>query len=538
MNVSAGENQNHDGMEEKKLKRLLILLLCVFSAKAQETFVTGKVTYLSIGTLYGSVGRESGLQDSTRLYVVEGKDTVAALKVIAVSSKSCACIILNTKRDLKVGDTFTGTVLKLESGIAVQSGTITSNPRWNPAVQPRDKNVQLPAIAFDGRISLQYYTSRFESSNNNFNQPGIVFNVRARSRDIPLTLDIYSNLRTIGRRGASPFSRDATNESRIYRFSLEYNDQQNIITVGRIIMNYFPAIGSIDGVSYSRRFGNFTVGTSFGFQPGYKLQGTASDTRKIALFAQYQINLPYTVSIGGAYSRAYKFSEIDRESVSLMINAFTTGGLSLYAYGDVDLRRKQFELSPSVSTAMATLYYAFTDFLTLGLGTDASRSVYPFSSVRSIPDSLLDRTLRSGVTITVHVTPMRGINFNNTYSPRSSRESFGREYTNISAFYISNVFSSGAQIRGTFSISENEYTHSQGYGINLQRNLFGVDAVLRYQRTRYRINQVSESTNAETLGADLMVFFARQLSMITSFDSVRGYGMNYYTVFTELSWRF
>ncbi len=516
---------------------LFMFLIATGSLQAQQLIlVEGKVTYLSIGTVYGSIGRESGLQDSTRLYIVAKGDTVAALKVTALSSKSCACAILNSKRDPAVGDRFVGLVPKPEPAMPVPATIIADAGAATPAAAKNS-----PAINLQGRVSLQYFTSRFDNNAFDYNQPGVVLNLHSALRDVPLTLDIYSNFRRFAPSGVSPFSAAATNQSRIYRLSLEYNDRTNDLVVGRIIPNYAPSIGSIDGVSYSRRFGNVTTGVSLGFQPDYQLRNPSFDNKKMAVFAQYQTFDPMTISVTGAYSRTYFRQDLDREAVSLMVTAFSMDGFSVYGYSDIDLRRKsadRFLLAPSLSTAMFTVNYQLFRFLSVGIGADASRAVYPYSMVRDTPDSLLDRSLRSGATVMLNVSLMPGIGISNTYTPRASNNGFGSEYSNYSSFYVSNVLSSGAQVRATYNLNENSFTTSHGYGVNIQRDFFGFDCTVRYQQSQYKIVQISQANTAQTFGADVMKLITRQLSLITSFDSIRGYGSKYFTVFSELSWRF
>jgi len=381
----------------------------------------------------------------------------------------------------------------------------------------------------------------FDNSSYNFAQPGLVLNLHATSPEAPLKLDIYGNLRKLARGGTSPFSNAATDASRIYRFSLEYDDKVDDVALGRIIPSYAPSIGSIDGVSYSHRFGEIIGGASVGFQPTYNLQGVSTDTRKVALFAQYQTHGPLDLALTGAYARTYFQSFLDREALSFMVNGYTSGGFSVYGYSDIDLRMKQgdqFNLSPSVSMASFNVNYRFTDYLTVGIGADASRAVFPFSTVQFVADTLLDRTLRSGANVTVNITLMNGLGMFNTYSPRSTDAGFGSDYLNSSSFFLTDAFSTGATIRATYTMNENEFTSSRGYGMNVQRNFFGVDLTVRYQQNRYRILQLSQDNKGETIGADMMALFTKHLSFVMSYDSMRGFGPNSYTVFTELSWRF
>jgi hypothetical protein len=224
-----------------------------------------------------------------------------------------------------------------------------------------------------------------------------------------------------------------------------------------------------------------------------------------------------------------------------MISAYNSGGLSVYGYTDLDLRVKQgnqFKLAPSLSMASFNVNYRFTDFVSVGIGADASRAVFPFSAVQNVADTLLDRTLRSGAMLTVNLTLMDGLGLYNTYSPRSTNAGFGNDYLNSSALFLTNAFSSGTTVRATYMMNENEFTSSRGYGFNLERSFFGVDLTVRYQQNQYRVLQLNQDNKGETFGADVMAVFTKHLSFVTSFDSMRGFGSNSYTIFTELSWRF
>lgn len=523
----------------------IALIFVVQALQGQDLTLSGKVTYLSAGTVYVSIGRASGAKDSTLLYAVAGKDTIAALKVFAVSSKSSACTVIRSTKEIAVGDNIVGSVPRVE-----RTETMVTMPKDTArAMRQQEEYVrrgriggqELPIIGLQGRASFQYLSAQFEDSRYNLNQPGIVLSLKGVARDLPLKMEMYGNLRMLSRGGSNPFSGSATNESRIYRFSLEYDDKTNVVTLGRILPQYAPSIGSIDGVSYSRRLGNFVAGGSIGFQPTLKQQGISTDTRKLALFGQFQTRDPLDLSITAAYSRTYLFSQLDREAISFMANAFTLDGLSIYAYGDVDIRKKidgRFDVSPALSTGIVGVNYRVADFLTLGLGADASRPIYQFSSVQLLADSVLDRKLRSGATFSVNVTMGNGLGFYNSFTPRSFDGPFGEDYANSSSLYLSNAFSSGVMIRTSITLSSNNITSAMGYGINLQRNILGVDMTLRYQQSRYRIIQLDATNTGETFGIDIIVLVSDKLSFFTSVDAMRGFGSNANTLFSEISWRF
>jgi hypothetical protein len=524
------------------MRRLFLILLISVAAEAQDITVTGKVTYVSSGTVYLSVGRGSGLHDSVLVYVVSRKDTVATMKVFAVSSKSSACTILRSVREIVVGDNVVRLMRQEEKKeIVARLVDSTATVRLEALQSKVPKPVENPAVSLQGRISLQYYMVQFDNSAYNLNQPGLVVSLSATARDLPLKMEIYGNMRSGSRGGTSPFLAGSTNDSRIYRFSLEYDDQFNVVTVGRILPLYAPSIGSIDGVSYARRFGNFLAGGAVGFQPTLSQQGISTDARKLSFFARYMNHDFYDLNITAAYARTTFLSQLDREVVSLGLNAYSAGGLSIYGYSDIDLRTKsgdQLTFSPTVSSALCMINYRLADFVTVGIGADASRPVYLFSTTQPLADSLLDRKLRSGATLSLNLYLANALGIYNSYTPRSFDVGFGKEYTNYSSVYWSNVFSSGFMARGTYTMTSNEFTTSHGYGVNLQRNVFGVDLTVRYQQLKYNILQLNESNQSETFGADMMVLLSNRMSWIVSYDGVSGYGSRMNSLFTELSWRF
>jgi hypothetical protein len=512
------------------------------SAQAQDVTAKATVTYLSGNSVYVSAGRNAGVVDSTLLYAVAKTDTIAVLKVFAVSSKSAVCSIISSKRTLLVGDVVVG-IVSLNQVVASptpasvdSAGRYASPPRSGVAAR-----AAAPSVSVQGRVALQYHTSQFENSIFNINQPGLIMGLRASARDIPLSLEVYGNMRMLSRGGTNPFSGQSTNDSRIYRLALEYDDHVNTVTLGRILSYYAPSIGSIDGIAYTRKVGNFAVGAAVGFQPDLMHQGVQTDTRKMSIYARYQDAEMYNMTVTTAYARTYVSSQLDREALSLGVTAYASDGFSIYGYTDVDIRKKvdsRFDFSPSLASGIFMLNCRLFEFLSLGAGVDASRPVYQFSTVQYMADSLVDRTLRSGATLSINLQLPNGMSLYNTYTPRVSDGRFGNDYSNSSSFSWYNLFSSGMMVRASYNLTSNDFTTAQGYGVYLQRNIFGVDLTARYQQSKYRISQLEETNASKTYGLDIMTLLTNRLTWMMSFDAVQGYGSPMKSVFTELSLRF
>ena len=78
-----------------------------------------------------------------------------------------------------------------------------------------------------------------------------------------------------------------------------------------------------------------------------------------------------------------------------------------------------------------------------------------------------------------------------------------------------------------------------GYGMSLSKNFSGVvDASVRYRQYQYDVRSISRQNKSTTIGADLFFFITRQLSLITTFERLQGYGVDSNSMFAEFSVRF
>jgi len=522
-----------------------VLVVLVMNARAEDRIIRGRVTYVASGTVYTSLGREAGVKDSTVLRVVANKDTTATLQIVALSSKSSACIVLRSIRPVSIDDEVIGTVSVARPQPPDTAKAIVSTPGGAlsaTGVRPLQPSMGPGAVSVQGRIGAQYFTTRYDNPAFNISEPGVVLNMRAAMRDVPLKLDLYANVRALAIGTQSPFGKAAVNQSRVYGLSLSYDDGSNIISVGRIIPSFSPSIGFVDGALLSKRFGSLVVGTTLGYQPDYTLRGLTTDYQKLALFAQYTSSDPGLLSVSTAYARTYYHAALDREAASLLMNAAIGQNLFLYANGEMDFRRKsgdQFKLSPQLTSVYVNCNYRFDTALNIGLGVDAARTYYSFESVRTIPDSLLFNDLRWGMTLNFSWFLPWGFALFDTYTPRSSEGAFGQDYANSLWLNFSNILSTGINLRPNVTVNASQYIKAEGYGISLQKTFEqSVDVNIRLLRNSYVVRQTDQRNQSTTLGCDVMVFITRSLSFLVTYDRLDGYGVISHSVFAEFGLRF
>jgi hypothetical protein len=528
------------------MKEVILMVLLAASAAVAQSTVGGRVTFLASGSVYLSVGRDAGMQDSTRVFVLRSQDTIAVLQVFAVSSKSSVCTIVEGKKAVQIGDSIRAVIttsappagaaiLKFDSTAEAHVDTSSGKRLFIPAA----KEEKLFNIR--GRIGLQYDASLFDNAALNSQQPGIIVSLRGNMMDAPVKFDIYGTLRNTGTNNTSPFAPTATNDSRLYRFSLEYDDQSIIIGAGRILPVYASSVGYIDGVSAARRMGSFVSGVALGFQPDASMQGPSAFMKKLLLFTQYQPNDPWNTTASASYARVWSSLGIEGETISSYLSFYSPDGFSLYATSDIGLRRLsggENQYSPSLSLLVCSANYRFSDIVTGGIALNGSRPVYSLSSNRTIPDSLLDNQLHAGVSFNGNVSLWSGSGIYDSYTVQPAGKGFSAEYSNSCTMFSNNIAMSGLNLRLLYLMDQSSVTTMKGYGINIQRNIFGADLGVRYQQNHSDVLQLNMTNITKTFGVDCSAFLTSQLTLMGSLDLLSGLGSTSKSIFIELSRRF
>lgn len=517
---------------------------------AQTPTPRDTITYISGGVIYASIGSSSGVADSSRLLVLTNGDTIAVLRVFAVSSHSSASHLEKSSRKLRVGDPV---VLAEERGAAQRevpekhpTPPLVQKTTQPPGPAAVDSTLRRPAVpaflTLSGRLGAQFYTSGYSGSAQRITQPGVIFDVRGTFANPDFKFTMSGNVRSTVYGNLNPFSSASTNRTRIYRMSLDYFDGSNGVSLGRVIPAAAPLIGYVDGLLLSRAFGGFTAGIAGGFEPDFYQRTVSSDFRKFAIFTSYQAGTPLQFNGSLAYARTYMHTALDREVMSGSVFSFPMRDLTFTAQSEVDFRRKAgdiLELKPALTSLFANVSYRVTDFLSAGAGMTAFRPYYSFSTVVGIPDSLLDRTLQSGASLSANLFLPGGVSLFNSYTPRSSVDGFGKEYLNNAAVSVSNLFGRGITVRGTTTSNKTAGTRTTGFGGSVQSSILSIVAwTLRYQEYRYAIRQTEQITNSHSLGADLNVFLGRSLAMWGTVERFTGFGAGGYSVIGEIDWRF
>ena len=392
-------------MSQERLVRGAILLIAFSSlALAQQRELTGRVTFVAGPTVYTSIGRNNGLSDSSHAIIRSGKDTIAVLRFMAMSSRSSSWTIVSATRDIAVKDVIVATVeTALEKKELSAKDTVRSAMIVPRSFERRIERQyeQESAVAVHGRLSFQYYGVQFEDRQNALAQPAVAFNIEATARAIPLRITVYGVHRQQVRGNLNPLRKTSRPETRLYRVSAEYDDGTTMLLAGRIYPLTSLPTSAVDGFSAGRRFGKMIAGFAGGAEPSLTFKLRQKHLWKGMAFIGYQTTTPFFWETGLVYTRSYIQQALVRETMSFSLSAFTPSGFSITGFSDIDLRRPLSQSGPgdpSLTSLMVLGTVRILPQLSLFAGVDGARPVPSATDYGIIPDTLFNRTLRSGLT--------------------------------------------------------------------------------------------------------------------------------------------
>ena len=529
----------------RKIATILPLLAAVLHAQSGTgaPVVRGKITFLTAEYVYTSLGRNDGLRDSMNVMVITRGDTIAHLTVAAVSSKSSACTIVSSRKKPAVGDSVLAFVPSAPP--PAEAGSPAGSP--SPAGQTQAGSSRKPEatpgwLSLKGRIAAQYFTLLFSDRTLDQKMPGVAMNLQGAFTGSPLSFRMSGNFRTLIRDASVIAPGQSPNQTRIYTASLDYSDSVNSISVGRVIPQFSPLLGAVDGAYAAHAFGQFTLGLSGGFEP-YTVPGVRfSDQRKFALFAGFQTPDRRTIMTGLSYSRTYFQTSLIREVIGGTAMYMPSDLLYINAQSEVDLRTTlsdQQSMKGKLTSLLANINLNLLRGLSLGVGLSAWRPTYYFPSIRQLSDNMVDLQLRTTPTFNINCSLLQGVYIMNTYSPRSSDLGFGREYMNSSSIHVMNLAGTGISCGGSYTLNTTDLSDGRGYSLTAQRELFrGSTLDVRYETNHFDMLNFRQTSDTRNLAGNLMVQILQSASFILGVEHFSGDTTPFVSVYSELTYRF
>jgi hypothetical protein len=529
-----------------------LIVLASFRALAQtEQTIGAAVTYISSGSIYLSSGREKGLAQGDTVTFRHGAVVRGKGLIIAVSSSSSAVHLLAPAGSQGNGSIAVGDSAYVTKVVAAQ---VPEPPQQSvrPVASPqsgRDSTFRGPALPSDnivsGRVALQYAQAGVPGVAPDFSQPSMYTRLNvARLFGTGMNLSFFA--RTYGNASRSVYEEGGRIRFRLYDLSLSYDEPQATVgwNVGRVTSMFMGGLGQTDGAQIYVRKGGFAFGLLGGFQPDYQTSGVDWHQQKAAVFAHYNWDgeryTRWDATV--AYGQQWYNGKLDRGFMYVQNTARLGLALFLYQSSEIDLhvieggvRKNKFQLT----NTYVTLTYLPLPWLSASAGFDATRNIYLLESMKAMPDTLFDHTLKEGYRGTVSIR----VPFNVTltamgrFRPASGTERNSRSLG--AGARIADLAGTGINIGGQYSDLTGVYTSGKDVTIDADDWITrDISLMLRYDRYAYTV--VAQETHyVSTTGSVMLQWrISRALFSMISYDKVWDSLRNSERLMCELGVRF
>jgi hypothetical protein len=243
-----------------------------------------------------------------------------------------------------------------------------------------------------------------------------------------------------------------------------------------------------------------------------------------------------------AYGRQMVNNKLDREFVFIQNTFSVDPALSFYESSEIelnDLTNGVVKTAFNFSNTNVSLNYYPVDWFSANLGYDATRPVYLFETMKTIPDSLFGKNLAQGyrATMTFHLPLSMTLSENATY--RSRQDSTSAAHTVTTTLRLTDFFNTGLNPGIRYSSIAGEYAAGEDIAFDVEHTFGGsIDVTLRYEYSNARIALLQQTYTTKTLSVNVYYAISRRWYASLALDDVIDATMGDYQGFVEIGFRF
>jgi len=499
--------------------RILILFITLiiigFGLKGQTSrqAIDGMVSYVTSQNVYVKFSSTENISVGDTLFTVTDGLLLPVLLVKELSSISCVCTPLSSKK-LAVNDNIRAFPVK-----TIPAANLNAVPA--PGVKkelvqtdsiPTQKNTPPEEIKqrVNGRFSVSSY-SNFSSVSDLSQRMRYTFSMNATNiSNSKLSAETYISF--VHKAGEwSEVQNDIFNGLKIYSLALNYAvNKNNQLWFGRKINPRLSNAGAIDGLQYETKIKAFAAGLFAGTRPDYM---NYSFNSKLLQYGGY-LGHDYAGKNGGSAQSSVAFVEQKNNGNTDRRFAYLqhTNSLlpKLYFFGSVefDLFNKKMNVqdstltqdnSPNLSNVYVSLRYKILKQLSVSLSYSARQNIVYYETYKSIIDQLLDESKLQGYMFQINYRPVKFITVGANAGYRFSKNDPGPTKNLYSYVTYSSVPFINASATLSATILETGYMSGNIYSLGLARDLLpgklygGIN--YRYVKYKFISNETPLSQN-------------------------------------------
>ncbi len=520
------------------------------AAQARKEF-TFPVSYVSSTTVYISAGRDDSLAVGDTLMILHASKEICKVAVVAVSRHSTASQIVWGKGPVAVGDT--ATIMKILAATEEPKRDTVSELLKAPLPLTAQREIRLAAKTMPaenvvmGRIAMQYSGVVAEDSRFNLSQPSMLMRLEVgKLFGTDLKFSMYGRSYYNLSANYNRYGDDTRLKIRMYEFTISDEQPERLFgyAAGRVTSRYVGGLGTFDGGQFYYRMGDFTSGILYGAQVADRTMSIDGDDRRGAFFVNYRSGPDFLHQYEGtiAYARQLFEGKLDREFFYLQNMATIGPQLNLYQSAEVEtqnISNGNRSTSPKISNTFLSINYYPLQWLSANIGYDASKTVYLFESMKTTPDTLMDKFYLQGyrANVTFRLPYSIVMSANGTF--RSRKDDPRDAQTLGGSLRVSGVAGSEYNVGVRYMNIRGVYNDGSNATLDVDRTFFySVSVALRFDYYNYTLLANDQTYNTFTATANINYRISRELYSSLNFDRVWDSTMNSYRIYAEAGIRF
>jgi hypothetical protein len=533
---------------DKKIWFVSGLFLCAISASAQtKKELNCAISYIASSAVYINAGETQHIAIGDTLRIVHAGTQIGTVVVTAISEHSSAANIVSQTVPFTVGDE-----ALITKNLPAENNTTDNNEVQPSSQTPLAAKTLSPGAHSDenivsGRAAFQYNGIAAEDSRFNLSQPAAFLRLTVQNLfGTGMLLTLYDRSYYDNSDHYALYGNPSGLKHNVYTFALQRDatDAGFGYGIGRMTSRYVGGMGTFDGFQFFYRYNHFTGGVLGGAAVPLPSSSFNSNTTKGSLFLNYHDGEDFSHYYDGtiAYARQTVSSQLDREFLYVQNSLSLGTDLSIVENSEIELndivngvRKPAFKFS----NTFLSINYDPNDWLSINTGYDAMRNVYLFETMKSLSDTLFDKTFMQGyrANATVRLTPLMTLSSFATY--RTKKSDGYDSHTLGGTFRISDLFDWDTDAGIRYAAITGAYSKGVDFTADVNQTLFYVfDASLRYDYYKNSIALLQQTYTTQTVSADINYNISRALYTSFGIDDVFDATMNSYRFYAEMGIRF
>ena len=523
---------------------LILLVLCAASSRAQRredlrsivTYVAGNVAYLGVGRVY-----HVAVGDTAR--IVENGKFVGVAIVAAIADSSSAARTVSVEEKISIGDSAIISVIVPEQNTSIEEVTNGTGSEQETSNASGRKVPQENVLS--GRVALDYSGIFAEDSKFNLSQPAAFVQMKIRNLfGEGMTFSIYDQGFYSSRDNYSLYAAATGFQQNLYQVSLSGDWPSFGFEAGRLNSTYVGGLGTIDGAQAFYHVSDFTVGILGGAAASIPTSTLNFSGTRTAAFVNYRYGTDFEHLYDGtiAYGVQTVGGKLDRNYAYLQNSLSLGTDLSLYESTEIDMSKLsngQRKTAFNFSNTYLSVNYDPADWLFANFGYDASRQVFLFQSMRSIPDSLIDRNILQGLRGSLSADLPGEMTLTATGTFRTQRDYARNEYSLGGSFRARDIFETGMDGNIEYTGMSGVYTNANDLSLELDRSFFyALSLTLRYDLYSMNVSTVEQKYTTQTLSGYLDYYISTKWYASFGVNDIIDATMNSFGLNAEIGFRF